>query len=354
MSQPHVSVLMPVLNEEAGVAGAIASALAQAEHGVDLEVLVMNGPSTDATAEIVADIASRDPRVRLLDNPASIIPAGLNVGLREARGEFVARIDGHAAVSDDYIARALGHLRRDSGLAAVGGIRLGVARTPKGRAVALALSSPFGVGNSINHFGTEFCETDHASFGVYRTGVARDVGGWDETLLVNEDVDFDHRILARGHRIAFDPEMAIYWHVRENVPDLFRQYRRYGRGKAAMVRKNGRAGMRLRHLAAPTAVVGTAALAALATRRPRLAAAAYSPYLLGVTAAGVDVWRQRGDLANDPRASGRHTDQPPTVDAASLPAAFMAMHYAWGLGFLEGLLLRRPPAQSSARLPKTG
>lgn len=346
-THPQVSVLMPVLNEEAAVAEAVASALAQSDHGVDVEVLVMNGPSVDATAQIVAGLAAGDPRVRLVDNPVGTIPAALNIGLAAARGEFVARIDGHASVSPDYLARAVAHLRRDPGLAAVGGIRNGVARSAGGRAVALALSSPFGVGNSINHFGEEFCETDHASFGVYRTEVARAVGGWDEALLVNEDVDFDHRILGRGHRIAFDPKMHIYWHVRESVKDLFRQYRRYGRGKAAMVRKNGREAIRARHLAAPVAVAGTAGLALLATRFPRSAVALYLPYVAGVTAASVHAWRGRGDAPVDPKAP--NADR--SVDPTSLPGAFMAMHYGWGLGFLEGYVLRKTPAQSSARLP---
>ncbi|WP_313023521.1 glycosyltransferase family 2 protein [Mobilicoccus sp.] len=344
MNRPQVSVLMPVLDEERSVAGAITTALAQAEHGVDLEVLVMNGPSADATGEIVSEIAARDPRVRLLDNPERSIPTGLNIGLAAARGEYVARVDGHASISHDYAARALRHLEADEGLAGVGGIRHGVARTPQGRAVSLALSSPFGVGNSINHFGKEFRETDHASFGVYRADAAREVGGWDESLLVNEDVDFDHRLLARGYRIAFDPEMAVYWHVRESVPDFFHQYRRYGRGKAAMVRKNGREAIRARHLAAPVAVVGTAGLALLAIRHPRLAAAAYSPYLAGVGAATVHAWRRRGDLQPEPGAP-RDT----SVSVPSLPGSFVAMHYGWGLGFLEGYLLGKEPARSSQR-----
>ena len=200
------------------------------------------------------------------------------------------------------------------------------------RAVALALSSRFGVGDSLNHFGQEFRLTDHASFGLTRTAVARSIGGWDVDLPVNEDVDFDHRILQAGHLIAFDPDMHIQWHVRESPKALLRQYRRYGRGKAAMVRKNGRASIRPRHLAAPVAVVGTAALAVLATRHPRLAAAAYAPYLIGVTAASVGAWR------------GRKTDD---IHAPSIPLSFMAMHYGWGLGFIEGYAFGRPPVRAS-------
>lgn len=330
MGQRAVSVLMPVLNEERSIEQAVTSVLAQ--HDVDLELLVIDGRSVDRTAQIVRDLAAHDPRIRLLDNPEVIIPAALNVGLAAATGEFVARVDGHASVSGDYLARGLAHLRADESLAAVGGIRLGVSQSPAGRAVAMALASPFGVGDSINHFGRHFQRTDHASFGVYRTSVARAVGGWDESLLVNEDVDFDHRILAAGHEIAFDPQMKIYWHVRESAGALFTQYRRYGRGKAAMARKNGVEAIKVRHLAAPVAVVGTAALAVVALRHPRLAAAGYAPYAAGVVAATAIAWRRR-------------PAEP--VDPATLPLSFLAMHYGWGLGFLEGYVLGRVPQRAS-------
>lgn len=339
-----VTVLMPVLNEEQAVARAVASVLAQAGDELDVHVVVVDGPSTDATSRIVEDLAASDPRVTLLRNPLRNIPAGLNIGLAAARGEFVARVDGHASVSADYLARAVAHLRSDPGLAGVGGTRVGVARTREGASVALALSSPFGVGNSINHFGTEFTETDHASFGVYRAEVAREVGGWDENLPVNEDVDFDHRILAAGHRIAYDPAMRIYWHVRESIPALFFQYRRYGRGKAMMVRKNGRTAIRSRHLVAPAAVVGTAALGVVATRAPRLAVGLYSPYVAGVLGASAHAWRRRNAMEHEP---GSSPTPPPRV--AAIPAAFVAMHYGWGLGFLESSLLGLAPANASSR-----
>lgn len=334
-----VSVVMPVRNESASVAHAIDSVLHQTYP--DVEILVADGRSVDDTASIVAELAARDPRVRLLDNPARGIAAGLNVGLGAARGEFVARVDAHATVNADYLLIGVDQLRADPGLAAVGGQRAGVARTPTGAAVALALSSPFGVGDSINHYATEPQETDHASFGVYRTAVARAVGGWDPDLVVNEDVDFDFRILAAGYRILYDPRMIIRWHVRETVRDLGRQYRRYGRGKGAMVRKNGPRAVRLRHLAAPALVAEfTLAAALLACRRPRGALAVAAPYLLAVGAATAVTWRHALGTGEADRAR-----------LTALPAAFVAMHTSWGLGFLEGLLGRTPHA-SSQREPR--
>lgn len=327
---PLVSVVMPARNEEAAIVGAIESVLSQTHQNIEL--LVVDGMSTDRTAELVTEVSQRDPRVRLLKNPAQRIPNALNVALRAARGEFVARVDAHAGVSVDYLERGLRELQ-DPGVASVGGIRIGVADSSTGQAVAAALSSKFGVGGSVNHYGTEVQDTDHSSFGIYRKSVLDQVQGWDESLAVNEDVDLDHRILQQGHRIRFDPDMEIHWHVRETYRDFARQYRRYGRGKALMVRKNGPSAVRLRHLAAPALIVWLGAAAGLAaTGRPGRAA-----LLLGTYGAVVGL--------------GAHdaTRSEPDVSKARTAAALATMHSAWGLGFWEGLLFKAEPAAGSRR-----
>lgn len=331
--QPLISVVMPVRNERRHIERAVRSVLGQ---DVPMEVLIVDGRSTDGTREVVAALG--DPRIRVLDNPRRIIPAALNVGLAHARGRFVARVDGHMTIGDGYFRTALQELA-DPSVAAVGGIRMARATSPTGRAIAGALSSPFGVGNSINHYASTAQDTDHASIGVYRTSVARSVGGWDENLLVNEDVDFDHRIQQQGHRIRFHPDMHILWQVREDLPAFARQYRRYGRGKAGMVRKNGRKAVRARHLAAP-ALVGVLAGAgvAAAVGRGRLAAALAAPYVGGLVVATVRTTQVSGS-GNRP-APGR------------LAAAFATMHLTWGLGFLEGMLFGRAPAASTAKEPR--
>lgn len=334
--RPRVTVLMPVRNEENYIVAAIRSVLSQTEQSIEL--LVIDGMSTDRTAELVHSVG--DDRVSVLSNPRRTIPCALNIGLAAARGQFVARIDAHSTVNESYLSRALAVLDADPGVAAVGGKRLGVARTPTGRAIAAALASPFGVGNSINHYATHAQDTDHASFAMTRIGVAREVGGWDESLTVNEDVDFDHRILALGHRIRFDPDMEIHWQVRETLPGLARQYRRYGRGKAAMVRKNGRSAVRPRHLVAPALIGALAVATSVAIAgRPRIAAVIVAPYALGIFVATA-------------RTLSRPHDQASAVPAPALAAAFVTMHTTWGFGFLEGIALSARPAASSAEDPR--
>lgn len=383
---PVVSVVMPVRNEERSIEGAIRSVLAQSFR--DLELLVVDGASTDRTVELVEALAASEPRVRLLHNPDRTIPHALNLGLRAARGRYLARVDAHASVNDTYLERGVAALEADPKLAAVGGRRIGVAATPSGVAVATALSSRFGVGDSINHYARTAQDTDHASFGVFRVDVLAAVGGWDENLLVNEDVDIDHRILVRGHRIWFDPQMCIFWHVRETIPALARQYRRYGRGKAAMVRKNGAGAVRIRHLAPPGLVcaLGVAACATAAGFWP-VGLVLVGPYVLAVAGATAATLRVAGPVSpphapSDPAqaapapaavpadgdrftrtGAGRTGERldtlvPATVaqgrrpTAGRLAAAFVAMHTGWGLGFLEGTLFRLTPAAASARDPR--
>ena len=326
-----ISVLVPVLNEESRVAKTIASILAQP--GADLEVLVADGRSVDETAAVVARIAAGDSRVRLVDNPDMSIPAGLNLCLQHTRGEFIARVDGHSELSAGYFRRALTTLSESPGMAGVGGHRVGVGRTPAGRAIALVQSSRFAVGNSIYHYADRAQLTDHATFGVYRAEAVRQVGGWDEQLTVNEDVDFDHRLRATGWTIGYEPAMRVHWDVRERIRDLFAQYRRYGRGKAGMVRKNGPAAVRLRHLVPPAAVGGGVGLL-IGGVVERWLLTGFAPYLTLVFLASALAWRKRV-------ATGR-------TSAAALPAAFLVIHLGWGLGFVEGLLGLKPARASGS------
>lgn len=326
-----VSVLMPALNEEKHIEAAIAGVLAQTE--VDVEVLVILAPSVDNTEAVVKKLAARDPRIKLLRNPLSYISTALNIGLKAAQGEFIARVDAHCSISPGYLSRAVWWFRQNESLATIGGLRTGYGATPTGSAIALATSSPFAIGDSINHFGTEPQLTDHASMAVTRTQAARSIGGWDPKLLVNEDVDFDHRLEQAGWLIGFDPAMRTRWQVQESLPKLFKQFRRYGRGKGQMVRKNGSDALRLRHLVPPAFVAGGALVLLAGAIKPAAWLLAV-PYAAAVGVASVKAWRNRPNPHQK-------------TSALALPASFAAIHTAWGIGMIEGWALDMSPARAS-------
>ncbi|MDQ3982234.1 MAG: glycosyltransferase, partial [Actinomycetota bacterium] len=269
-----VSVLVPARDEERWIGRCLDSVLAQTHR--DLEVLVADGLSSDATAAIAGEHARQDPRVRLLTNPRRTTASSLNLCLAEAAGDVVVRVDAHSEIPPDYVALALERLG-EGRWGGVGGRKDGVGFGAGGRAIAAALGSPFGVGNSVYHYGTARQTVDHVPFGVYPTEVLRSLGGWNEDVASNEDYELDYRLRVAGYELLFDPALRIRWVSKQTLRDLFAQYRRYGRGKSQVARLHP-SSIAPRHLAAPALVAMLAAAAALSPRRRRAAAALVAPY----------------------------------------------------------------------------
>lgn len=317
--EPLVTVIIPARNEEKTIAAAIDSARDQTYR--NLQIVVVDNASTDRTAEIVERKVADDPRVELVRNPHISIPSSLNLAVAEARGIWVVRIDAHSTVTPTYVAQLAEHLATGR-WGGVGGRKDGVGSTPAGRAIAAVMGSKFGVGNSKYHHSTEVEEVDHVPFGAYPVDVIRDLGGWDEDLVANEDFEFDYRLRESGRKLLLDPNIVIKWECRQSIADLFRQYLRYGRGKADVVLLHPDS-MKPRHLAAACLAPWFGLAALIGLRRPGGGLLMALPYLVAVTIASV---RARGRVDADARKY--------------VPAAFVAMHMGWSVGIWDELAAR--------------
>ena len=314
-----MTVVVPARNEERSIARCLGSVTAQTHR--ELQIIVVDAASEDRTPAIVRELAAADHRIELVTAPLATIPTSLNTALGMARGHWLVRVDAHATVQPDYVERAVAHLVTGR-WGGVGGRKDGVGVTPAGRAIAAAMASRFGVGNSRYHHGREVRTVEHVPFGAYPIALLRAMGGWEERLVANEDFELDHRIVSSGSALLFDPELRIDWECRQSITDLFRQYRRYGRAKADVARLHPTS-LRPRHLGPPALVAVLAAAAVVAPARPRVAARAVLPYLATVAAAG--------------SLTASHVDAPAR---RFVPGAFVAMHVGWGIGFWEGALRR--------------
>lgn len=340
MHEDLVTVVIPAYNEVAHLGACLDSVLAQ-DH-TNLQVVVVDSESTDGTTDLVRARMAEDPRIELVHHARRNIPSALNAAVERARGTWLVRVDAHSTVGPTYVSTAV-HRLRDPGWSGVGGRKDGVGSTSAGRAISVAMASRLGVGNSVYHFGTTPQEVDHLAFGAYPVAVVRQMGGWDETLTANEDFEFDHRLREAGHHLLFDPALVIEWQCRQSVPDLFSQYRRYGRGKVdvAMLHPGS---LRPRHLVPPVFVAWSSLAAVLGVRRPRWLAGMLGPYVAVVL--------------GESMRSGRALPSP--RERVWLPAAFVAMHVGWGLGVWSGIrrnLVRRLTGQSSSSTrpgPKSG
>ncbi|HMJ02972.1 MAG TPA: glycosyltransferase [Conexibacter sp.] len=318
-----VSVLTPVLNEERGIRETVAAMQLQRFDGT-VEFLFADGRSEDRTRAILLELAERDPRIRVLDNPPRHTPAGLNACLRVARGEYVARMDAHTFYPERYLASGVERLERGD-VAWVSGSTVPRPVGAFSLAFALALSSFLGRGGS-QRWGNEGEEEQERELdtgvfcGVWRRDAVLELGGWDERWPINQDSEMAARFLARGDRIVCVPEMAGSYVPRESVRALARQYRRYGFYRAQTFRRHPDS-MRRSHLLAPA--LALALLASFAP--PRLlrwpAQLAVAAYLAAVGAAAA----RAAAVPGQRRAGG--------LLAVVLPT----MHLAWGFGSLAGM-----------------
>ncbi|MFV0260163.1 MAG: glycosyltransferase family 2 protein [Acidimicrobiales bacterium] len=312
-----VSVLVPLLDEADTVRSTIEIILDQDYPG-SVELLLIDGGSTDGTREIVAEVASRQPGVRLLDNPDRTTPVALNIGLRHARGRFVARIDAHSEYPRHYLRAGVERMERGD-VASVSGPALARSDRRWSRRVALALSTWLGTGAARFRSAVDGeVEVDTGFTGVWERSTLEAHGGWDEDTYPNEDAELAARIRAAGGRLVCLPEMAAYYTPRNSLVALARQYWRYGqyRCRTAVRQPNS---VRPSHVLSPGLAVAVL-LAPLPLPIVSKAAAGgvgcYAAVNLAVSAAQV-------------RGSGR--------DAVWLPAVFATMHLSWGFGFLRGI-----------------
>jgi glycosyltransferase involved in cell wall biosynthesis len=332
-----VSVLVPVLNEERHIGAAAAAMLAQRFDG-EVEFLFIDGRSEDRTGDILAEVARRDQRVRVLDNPARHTAAALNVGLHHARGEFVARMDAHSLFPELYLARAVERLRA-GGVAWVAGPQVPCGDDRWSRRVTLALESPLGTGAS-RRWGTprggsrdadDEVELDTGVFcGVMRRSRLEELGGWDEGWPLNQDAELAARVLEAGGRIVSLPELAARYVPRDSLRALARQYWGWGYYRVKTARRHP-ASLRRSHLLLPSVVLATGAAAVGPGPIRALGRVGVAGYALALAAAG-----------------GRALARGHGGDGAALPAALFAMHMGYGLGFLAGCARFGPPTEALA------
>lgn len=319
---PLVSVIIPMRDEERVIAQCLRSVLDQDYPQDRMEVLVVDGGSEDRSAEIVVEFSSKYPAIKLLDNPKLSAPAGLNLGIREARGEVIVRVDGHCLLEPDYVSQCVKHLR-ETGADNVGGLMQARGKGYVAETIALAINSFFGSGGSKFHYASQEQYVDTVYLGAFRRSVFDKVGFFNERLIRNQDYELNYRIRAAGGAVFLSPAIRSSYYGRTTFRDLWHQYFQYGFWKLEMIRMHP-SSIQARHLAAPLFVFSLFASGLLSLVHSgfvSLFLLIVSGYLLASLASSLLIARREG---------WRYFPL--------LPVAFAVMHFAWGLGFLLRLV----------------
>jgi cellulose synthase/poly-beta-1,6-N-acetylglucosamine synthase-like glycosyltransferase len=323
---PKVTIIIPCYNEEATIGDTLSAIYGQTFSRAEMEVVVSDSMSTDKTRARITDFqrTHSELSVRVVENTARIIPAALNRAIEAAQGEIIVRMDAHSKPYPDYVencVRALDEGRGDN----VGGvweIQPGASGWVAA-GIAAAASHPFGAGDAAYRLKPDAGAVDTVPFGAYRKSLIDAIGAFDETLLANEDYEFNVRVRRAGKVVWLDPRIRSIYYARSDFGALARQYARYGFWKARMLRRYPET-LRWRQFLPPVFVASVIFLLIFSFWFPvrvllGLELLAYAGLLF---AAGLALAIRRGQPAL----------------ALSFPAAVATIHFSWGGALLWSLV----------------
>jgi glycosyltransferase involved in cell wall biosynthesis len=238
---PFVSIIMPVHNEALFIERSLGAILQQTYPKELMEIIIADGMSKDDTCEIIKRFAVySDVSIILVDNPKGVAPAGLNYAIEKATGDIIIRVDGHCEIASDYVENCVGLLQ--SGKAdGVGGPIETIGESFRARAIALAMSSTFGVGGSaFRTVDNREMYTDTVAFPGYTRAIIELAGAFDEELVRNQDDEYNYRIRKLGGRILLSPDIRSRYYSRSTYKSLWRQYYQYGYWKVRVMQLHPR------------------------------------------------------------------------------------------------------------------
>jgi succinoglycan biosynthesis protein ExoA len=324
---PKVSVIVPCYNEQSTIRLLLEALCAQTFPRDDMEVVIADGMSQDGTRQAIAAFQRDFPEleVRVVDNTLRNIPAGLNRAIEASRGDLIVRLDAHSKPYPDYVQRCV--RAHEAGLGDnIGGvweIQPG-ASTWIARSIAVAASHPIGVGDAMYRLAASAAEVDTVPFGSYRRALVERIGGYNESLLTNEDYEFNTRIRQANGRVWLDPSIRSVYFARSTFRELVRQYWRYGYWKWRMLR-NFPGTVRWRQALPPLFVLSLIGLLLLSIFFPPaswLLVLELFLYFFVLLLAGLYAAIKQHKIYLLP----------------GLPMSIAAMHVLWGSGFLWSML----------------
>ena len=324
---PYLSIIVPCYNEQATIRLLLDAILTQTYPRSRMEVLIADGFSQDKTRDVIAVFQSEHPDLplRILDNERRTIPSALNLAIGAAHGEIIIRLDAHSMPEPDYMARCVQALEDGKG-ANVGGVWM-IRPGAKGwiaESIAAAAAHPLGVGDAMYRLAAKAGPVDTVPFGAFRRDLIEKIGGFDESLLSNEDYEFNTRVRQSGGVVWIDPQIRSMYFARATLRALTAQYWRYGFWKFKMLRRYPDT-IRWRQALPPTFVLSLIGLLILSFFFPLIKfilILEFLCYLAVLTIAGIYLaFRQRKPLL-----------------VLGLPLAIMAMHLSWGSGFLWSIV----------------
>jgi cellulose synthase/poly-beta-1,6-N-acetylglucosamine synthase-like glycosyltransferase len=312
---------MPVFNEEHFIARSLEQVLAQDYPADRVEIIVVDGRSTDNTRGIVREFQHRHPQIQLLDNPDRFRATGLNLAIRQSTGDILVCVDGHCEVSSDFVRQGVQLLDEHPEAWCVGGPTRHVGRNTFAQAAAIAMSQRVGVGTATHRFAGFEGYADGVQFPAYRRWIFDRVGMFDEAMVRTEDDELSFRIMQAGGKVYVSPRVRYKYYVRDTLGKLFQQYVQYSFWRIPVFRKHARP-TTMRQIVPVLFYLTMLVLlvAGIVWREPLVALALPGIYLAIIGAVGLSTIPKVGLKVG-----------------LLVPLAILTMHVAYALGMVYGL-----------------
>ena len=312
LTSPSITVILPILNEEADLQNCISAILKQ-DYAGEIEIILALGPSKDKTNQIAQNLAAADKRIKLVNNPTGQTAKGLNLAIAESSFEIICRIDGHSEISNSYLKTAVS-VMQEKGAVNVGGLMHADGQSGLQRTIAQAMRSKLGVGASKFHTGGKAGPSDTVYLGTFKKSAILAAGGFDERYIRAQDWELNHRMRAQGGLIWFDPRLVVTYRPRKSLSKLAKQYFQYGRWRRVISRQHPKT-TNFRYLAPPVALVINLLSLVFGVLVAKIFFLPVLIYMTILIIGGIIIGRN-------------------IADKLLMPIVFATMHLSWGAGFI--------------------
>jgi glycosyltransferase involved in cell wall biosynthesis len=322
---PKVSIIIPCYNEEKTI-GLLLNAIKKQDYPLsNIEIVIADSLSTDATKEKIFEFIKSNPSVlvKVVDNTKQTIPSGVNCAAKAAKGEILIRLDAHSEPNEEYVKTSVDLLKNNvaENVGGIWEIQPGE-DTCIAKAIAKAAAHPLGVGDAKYRVSTKAQYVDTVPFGAFYKKTFENIGCFDETLLANEDYEFNARLKNSGGKVWLDPRIRSKYYARKNLKELAKQYWRYGFWKVRMLKRYPKT-IRWRQALPPLFVVSIFLLGILSIFIP------FTRIILGLE---LGIYFSTV-LFIGLQTAIKHND----LCFLLMPFAIITMHFSWGGGFINSL-----------------
>jgi len=241
-SKPVCSIIIPVRNEERSIAKCLDMILSNDYPKDKIEIIVVDGESDDETLRVLQNYIAEHPfaQIKVLKNTKKTAPAGMNIGIKHAKGSVIAIVGAHNYLSKNYLCVAVKYLEENKAECVGGiGVCIPVGQTSIAQAISFVMDSKFGVGKSFRTAKNEIRYVDTVPSPVYKREVFKKIGLFDENLVRNQDDEYNIRLIKNGGKILLVPDIVSYYYARDSLLRLWKMYFQYGYFKPLVVHKIG-------------------------------------------------------------------------------------------------------------------